>query len=143
MEQFEVVFLDEDKKTVLDKQIVNENEKVIYRGKTPSKEPENGIKYIFDGWSGEEKLNSVEENLILIAKYKEEMQTNSLEEAFYDATLETAKSADINTTVEAGQKIVNQIKMLEKDSRTAEEIVNAVLKDGKTEIATERNDQER
>lgn len=143
MKQFEVTFLDEDRKTILDKQIVNENEKAEYKGKTPVKEPENGVNYIFEGWNGEEKLESVKENLILIAKYKAETPINSLEDALYNATLETAKSADINATMAASQKIVNQIKILEKDSRSAEEIVNSILKDGKTEIAPERNDEGR
>ena len=44
MEQFEVIFLDEDEKTILDKQIVNKGEKVEYKGKMPVKEPENQIK---------------------------------------------------------------------------------------------------
>lgn len=143
MEQFEVIFFDEDRKTVLDKQTVNKNEKVKYKGKLPAKEPENGVNYVFDGWSGEENLEAVKENLILVAKYKAETPSNSLEEALYNSTLEIAKSADISTTMIASQKIVNQIKMLEKDSRSAEEIVNSVLKDGKTELAPEKNDNER
>lgn len=143
MEQFEVIFYDEDKTTILDKQTVNKNEKVTYKGKTPAKEIENGVEYVFDGWIGEEKLEDVQENLTLVAKYKEETSKNILEDALYNATLETAKSTDINATVSASQKISNQIKMLEKDSRSAEEIVNAILKDGKAEIAVERDDQER
>ena len=143
MEQFEVIFLDEDKLTVLDKQIIDKNKKAIYKGKIPVKETENGVKYSFDGWENEEKLESVNENITLIAKYKAETVTNSLEDVFYNATLEVAKTADINNVMRASEKMVLQMKNLEKDSRTAEEIVNAVLKDGKTEIAPEKNDIER
>lgn len=143
MEQFEVIFLDEDKETILDKQIINKGDKVEYKGKTPSKEPENQIKYVFEGWSDEEKMKCVQENLTLIAKYSAETITNSVEQALFDATLNTTKETAINSTIVASEKIVNQMKLLEKDTRTAEEIVNAVLKDGKTEIAPEKNDMER
>lgn len=143
MEQFEVIFLDEDRKTVLDKQLVNKGEAVKYNGKEPIKEPENQIKYVFEGWIGEEKMQDVQENLILIAKYSSETITNSVEQAFFDATLESTEKTDINSTVEASQKIVNQMKLLEKETRTAEEIVNTILKEGKTEIAPDKNDVER
>ena len=143
MEQFEVIFLDEDEKTILDKQIVNKGEKVEYKGKMPVKEPENQIKYNFEGWIGEEKMQNVQENLTLVAKYSTETVVNSVEQALYDATLETTKETAINSTLKASEKIVNQMKMLEKDTRTAEEIVTDVLKNGKTEIAPEKNDVER
>ena len=143
MEQFEVIFLDEDRKTVLDKQLINKGEAVKYNGKEPIKEPENQIKYVFEGWIGEEKMQDVQENLILIAKYSSETITNSVEQAFFDATLESTEKTDINSTVEASQKIVNQMKLLEKETRTAEEIVNTILKEGKTEIAPDKNDVER
>lgn len=143
MEQFEVIFLDEDKSTVLDKQTVNKGEKVTYKGEIPTKENEIGIKYSFDGWENEEKLESIIENVILVAKYKEENVTNSLEDVLYNATLETAKTADISKVMNASEKIVSQMKTLEKDSRSAEEIVKAILKDGKTEIAPDRSNDER
>ena len=41
--------------------------------------------------------------------------------------------------VEAGQKVTEQQKALEKDSRTAEQIVNEVLENGKAEIGIEAN----
>ncbi len=139
MEQFEVIFLDDDNETVLDKQTANKGDRVEYKGKKPEKAPENQIKYVFVGWTNEEKLDSIQENVTLIAKYETEVLMNPLEEAFYNATLETAKSADINTTMQAGQKIVGQLKALEKETRSPEEIVNAVLKDGKVEIAPEKD----
>lgn len=139
MEQYEIVFLDEDSKTVLDKQVVNKGDKAEYKGKKPEKEPENQVRYVFVGWTNEEKLNSVQENLTLVAKYETEVIANSLEEAFYNATFEVAKNSDINATMQAGQKLVGQLKALEKESRKPEEIVNTILKEGKTELAPEKN----
>ncbi len=138
MEQYEVIFLDEDKKTILDRQFVNSGESVKYKGKMPSKEPINQVKYMFDGWIGEEKLECVNENLTLIAKYIAE--TNLKEsEALINASLENAKNANIHSVMEAGQKIANAQKALENDTRTPEEIVNEILQNGKAEIGAEVN----
>ena len=41
---------------------------VIYTGKEPEKEMENGIKYVFVGWTNEEKLSSVESNISLLGR---------------------------------------------------------------------------
>lgn len=140
MEQYEVIFLDDDKVTVLDRQMVNEGEKVTYKGKTPTKEPTNMMTYTFAGWIGEEKMEAVTERLILIAKYSAETVTNSKDEAaLLAASLENAKNTNLNATIEAGQKVAAQQKAIEKDSRTAEQIVNEVLENGKTEIGIEAN----
>lgn len=140
MEQFEVIFLDDDKTTVLDRQMVNEGEKVVYKGKTPTKEPTNLMTYTFSGWIGEEKMEAVTERLILIAKYSAETVVTSKEEAaLLAASLENAENTNLNATIEAGQKVSEQQKALEKDSRTAEQIVNEVLENGKVEIGQEVN----
>jgi hypothetical protein len=140
LEQFEVIFLDDDKTTVLDRQMVTSGDKVIYKGKQPSKEPTNGVTYTFSGWTNEEKMESVEERLILIAKYSAETVTNNKDEnALLAASLENAENTNLNATVEAGQKINEQQKALEKDSRTTEQIVNEVLENGKAEIGQEVN----
>ena len=55
------------------------------------------------------------------------------------ASLENAEKTNLNATIEAGQKVNEQQKALEKDSRTAEEIVNEVLENGKAEIGNEVN----
>ncbi len=143
MEKFEVIFLDDDNETILDKQFVNKGDKVTYKGKKPEKPIENQVRYTFIGWVNEEKLVSVQENLKLVAKYDSEVLMNPLEEAFYNATLEIAQNADINSTLSAGEKIICQLKSLEKDTRTAEEIVKEVLENGKTELATNKEDLER
>lgn len=140
MEQYEVIFLDDDRKTVLDQQYVNAGKSVKYNGKTPVKEPTNQIKYTFYGWIGEEKMEAVNERLILIAKYSAETVTASKDEnAMLKASLENAEKTNLNATIEAGQKVNEQQKALEKDSRTAEEIVNDILENGKTEIGQEMN----
>ena len=140
MEQYEVIFLDDDKVTVLDRQMVNEGEKVTYKGQTPTKEPTNMMTYTFSGWIDEEKMEAVTEKLVLIAKYTAETVTNSKDEAaLLAASLENAQNTNLSATVEAGQKVSEQQKALEKDSRTAEEIVNEVLENGKAEIGIEAN----
>ncbi|MBR3614128.1 MAG: hypothetical protein IKL55_03010 [Clostridia bacterium] len=140
MEQFEVIFLDDDRVTVLDRQMVNEGEKVVYKGETPSKAPTNMMTYTFAGWIEEEKMEAVTERLILVAKYFSETITNSKDEAaLLAASFENAKNTNLSATVEAGQKVSEQQKALEKDTRTPEEIVNEVLENGKAEIGIEAN----
>lgn len=140
MEQYEVIFLDDDKITVLDRQMVEEGKKVTYKGETPTKAPTNLMTYTFAGWIGEEKMEAVTERLILIAKYSAETVVTSKDEsALLAASLENAKSTNLNATIEVGQKVSEQQKALEKDSRTAEEIVNEVLENGKAEIGQEVN----
>ena len=140
MEQVEVIFLDDDKTTVLDRQFVNIGEKVKYNGKIPSKEPINGVNYTFIGWIGEEKMEAVLEKTIFIAKYSAETATSTKEEnALLEASLQNAENTNLNATIEAGQKANAQLKALEKDPRTAEQIVNEVLENGKTEIGQDIN----
>lgn len=140
MEQCEVIFLDDDKLTVLEQQFVEKGSSVKYKGKTPAKEPVNGVNYTFVGWDGEEKMDSVEEKLILVAKYQAETATATKDEnAMLQASLENAEKTNLNATIEAGQKVNEQQKALEKDSRTAEEIVNEVIQNGKAEIGNEVN----
>ena len=129
MEQFEVIFLDDDRLTVLEQQFVEAGKAVKYKGKTPAKEPVNGVSYTFIGWVGEEKMASVTEKLVLVAKYAAETATaNKDEAALLQASLENAEKTNLNATIEAGQKVSEQQKALAKDSRTAEEIVNEVKK---------------
>ena len=140
MEQYEVIFLDDDRLTVLDHQFVLEGKEVKYKGKTPSKEPVNGVKYTFAGWVGEEKMNAINEKTVLVAKYLSETISASKDEnALLDASLENAEGATLDSTVEAGKKLDAQQKALAKDPRTAEQIVNDVIENGKTEIGQEIN----
>ena len=140
MEQIEVIFLDDDRLTVLEQQFVEAGKAVKYKGKTPAKEPVNGVSYTFIGWVGEEKMESVTEKLVLVAKYAAETATaNKDEAALLQASLENAEKTNLNATIEAGQKVSEQQKALAKDSRTAEEIVNEVIENGKAEIGNEVN----
>ena len=140
MEQYEVIFLDEDKTTILDQQIVAAGSEVKYKGKTPAKEPVNGVNYTFTGWEGEEKMAAVNEKLVLVAKYSAETATSTKDEnALLQASLENAENTNLNATVEAGQKVSEQQKAFAKETRTAEEIVNDIKQNGKTEIGIEAN----
>ena len=83
---------------------------------------------------------SVNEKLVLVAKYAAETATaNKDEAALLQASLENAEKTNLNATIEAGQKVSEQQKALAKDSRTAEEIVNEVMENGKAEIGNEVN----
>ena len=139
MEKFEVIFYDDDEMTVLDRQFVEAGSKVVYNGKEPFKEPINQVTYNFVGWTDEDKLDNVTDNLVLVAKYESDSPTTNKEDALLKASLENARNTNLNATVEAGQKVSEQQKAVVKDTRTAEEIVNEVLANGKTEIGVEQN----
>lgn len=138
MEQFEVIFLDDDRVTVLDRQMVEAGKPVKYKGEPPTKAPTNMMTYTFVGWFGKEKMEAVTENLILIAEYAAETNTKS-ENALLAASLENAQNTNLTATVEAGQKISEQQKALAKDSRSADQIVNEVLENGQVEVGVETN----
>ncbi len=136
-EKFEVIFLDDDMVTVLDKQLVSRGETVTYQGKTPTKEPTIQVTYTFIGWTKEEKLENVTENLTLIAKYAAETNNLTPSDAMLKVSLENAQNANLNQIVAVGEKVNEQKKALEKESRTAEQIVSDIIKNGKTEIGKE------
>lgn len=140
MEQYEVVFYDEDRVTVLDKQVVNKGEKVTYKGVTPEKPEVVGVKYVFVGWELEEKLESIQENLSVFAKFEEE---GKVENALYNATLDSSKNATINATMDAARKLSDQMKLVEKSDRDPEDIVNEVLTNGKAELDRTQDNLER
>lgn len=137
-EIYEVIFLDDDKITVLDRQRVVAGNDVVYKGEIPVKAPTAQEKYTFKGWMDEEKLKNVNENLVFIALYEVEVNQNS-QDAMYNASLENAQEANLNETLEAGKKVEQQKKALEKDSRSTAEIVSDIMQNGKTEIGMEAN----
>lgn len=137
-EIYDVVFLDDDRITVLDKQQVKKGDVVSYKGQTPIKAPTAQETYQFKGWIGEEKLNNVSENLILIALY-EVTVNHETQDAMYNSSLESAQESLLNETLDAGKKVEEQKKALEKDSRSVSEIVSDIIKNGKTEIGIEAN----
>ena len=139
MDNFNVIFLDDDRKTVLAQLQVEYGERAVYPNGTPTKEAIQGVKYNFIGWEGQEKLEVVTADTVVIAKYAAETDTKSNEQAMYDASLQNAENTNYNVVVEAGQKAISQEKAVEKDSRTAEEIVNDIMENGKTEVGQEMN----
>lgn len=139
MDNFNVIFLDDDRKTILATVQVEYGEKAVYPNSTPTKEAIQGVKYNFVGWEGQEKLEVVTADTVVIAKYAAETDTKSNEAALFDASLQNAENTNYNVVVEAGQKAVSQEQAVEKDSRTAEEIVNDIMENGKTEVGQEMN----
>ena len=137
MEQFEVVFLDDDEETVLDRQNVNKGEKVTYKGTKTEKEDNDG-KYVLVGWIGEEKMESVEENLNLIAKYEPIKLEDKEGIAYYEATLESAKNTTLSSTIESGTRLTEQQLAILQDTRTPQEIVAEVLEKGSATIGDNR-----
>ena len=136
MEELDVIFLDDDKKTVLANIKVEYGESATFPGKTPTKEPVAGVKYTFAGWVGQEKLAVVTSQVVVYAKYTAET-TVATNEDLYNASLENAEATNYNAVAEAGQKAVSQQKAIEKDSRTAEQIVSDIVENGKTEVGQE------
>lgn len=139
MEELEVIFFDEDKKTVLARIMVEYGEEAKYPNGIPTKEPIAGVKYNFIGWEGQEKLAVVTEKTVVIAKYEAETNSLSNSDALYNASLQNAENTNYNAVVEACQKAMSQQKAVEKDSRTAEQIVNDIIENGKTELGQEMN----
>ena len=139
MEKFEVVFLDDDETTILDKQIVNYGNSVRFNGEIPEKDAINGIKYVFVGWTNEEKLQYIEGNLTLVAKYEEETALPNMEDALFNATLESEKKTNLNATITASNKLTEQKEAIEKDGRNSSEIVEQIVKNGKIELGLEIN----
>ena len=132
-EQIEVIFLDDDKLTILDRHFVDYGRSTKYKGKLPEKPATLEGKYTFVGWTNEEKLDCITQRLILVAKYNLEVNSE-IKDAMYEASLENAENSNLNDTIEAGKKVSEQQKALEKDSRSVEEIVNDILENGQTEI---------
>ena len=112
-------------------------EKAVYKGKTPTKEPTEKEKYVFQGWENEERLDCITEKTVLVAKYSVEVNVATKND-FYNASLVNAEQANLAAVVESGKKISEQQKAIEKDPRTAEEIVADIVENGKTEVGQEQ-----
>ena len=135
--EYDVIFLDDDRTTVLDMQKVAHGEKVVYKGTKPVKEPTEKETYTFEGWDNEEKLECVTEKLVLIAKYSVSVN-NVTKDEFYQASLENAEQANLAAVLESGKKVAEQQKALELDPRTPEQIVADIVENGKTEVGQEQ-----
>ena len=137
MNEYDVIFLDDDRTTVLDMQKVMHGEKVVYKGAKPVKEPTEKESYAFEGWENEEKMASVTEKLVLVAKYSVTVN-NVTKDEFYQASLENAEQANLAAVLDSGKKVADQQRALEKDPRTAEQIVADIVENGKTEVGQEQ-----
>lgn len=137
MEEYDVIFLDDDRTTVLDMQRVAHGEKVEYRGTKPVKEPTEKESYTFDGWENEEQMECVTDKLVLVAKYSVTVN-NVTKDEFYQASLENAEQANLAAVLDSGKKVAEQQKAIEKDPRTAEQIVADIVENGKTEVGQEQ-----
>ncbi len=137
-ELFDVIFLDEDRTTILDMQKVKKGDKAEYKGNPPVKEPTAQVKYTFEGWIGAEELENIQNKTIVFARYvSETINASKDENDMYNASLENAENANLKNTIESGQKVSAQQLAVEKDSRTTEEIVNDIVENGKTEVGQE------
>lgn len=136
--EFEVIFLMDDKVTVLETKMVPKGAKAIYTGKEPEKEATLEGKYIFDGWENAEQLESVTGKVVCIAKFRLEANANQ-QDAMYQLSQENAEATNLNDALAAGQKVAEQEKALEQDPRSVSEIVNDIKENGKTEIGAELN----
>ena len=139
--EYNVIFLDDDRTTVLDVQKVLHGDKVEYKGAKPVKEPTVKEIYNFDGWDQEEKMECVTENLVLIARYSVTVNDVIIDE-FYQVSLENAEQANLAAVLDSGKKIFEQQKAIEKDSRTAEHLVADIIENVKTEVGQEQKREE-
>ena len=133
MEQFEVVFYDDDRKTILYRTIVNKGESVTYGGS----KTEKGGKYVLVGWEGEENMACVERNLTLYAKYEPIIADER--DAYYDATVKSTENVPLSGTIDAGTRLTEHEMALSRDSRSPEEIVREVLENGSAVIGEDRS----
>lgn len=149
MEQYEVVFYDDNEETILDRQRVNKGEKVTYKGTQTEKEEDNK-KYILVGWIGEEKMAEVTEDLKLVAIYEAIVSENRAEQdeemAYYEAVLQSAENTTLSGTVKSGLRLSEHQIAIMKSGRTPQDIVAEVLAKGSVELVntskSEREDQD-
>ena len=135
--EYDVIFLDDDRTTVLDMQKVLHGDKVEYKGAKPVKEPTEKETYNFEGWDQEEKMECVTEKLVLIARYSVTVN-NVTKDEFYQASLENAEQVNLAAVLDSGKKLADQQKAIEMDPRTAEQIVADIVENGKTEVGQEQ-----
>ncbi len=141
IKEYSVVFYMDDAKTVLDEHRVQKGSKCKYNGPAPFKPDTLDGRYVFEGWSNEELLECVEKNVECIAKFRLEAKSN--EPISTEFTEGVALEAELDATLEAGKKIQEQQRALEKDPRSVEEIVSDIKENGQTEIGEPEQDLER
>ena len=78
-------------------------------------------------------MESVEENLNLVAKYEPIKLVD-----YYEATLESAKNTTLSSTIESGTRLTEQQLALLQDNRTPQEIVAEVKEKGSVTIGASK-----
>lgn len=142
-ERLTVIFYDEDRKSILDKQEVIKGESVKYQGKTPEKPAENGIQYIFVGWETTGNMKCVMENMEVYAKYEEDSKMASQEEkSMLELSEINAENANLNEVMEAGQK-VSQAEKATRDMSLEQkkDLVNEVMEKGSVDLGRETENE--
>lgn len=129
-EKFTVIFYDDDRKTILDKQEVNKGERVEYSGKTPEKPEENGIKHEFVGWETTGNIECVTENIELFAKY----EAGKID-AFFELSEANAEIANLNEVMQAGQKL-SQVEKATRDltAEQKKDLINEIKDKGSVDL---------
>lgn len=103
--KFTVIFYDEDRKTILEQQEIEEGMEVKYKGKLPEKPAENGISYRFVGWETEGNLDKVIKDIEVFAKYQIDSKMNKEQtDWMQDLAEQNAESANLNEVMEARAK---------------------------------------
>lgn len=142
-EKFTVIFYDDDRKTILDKQEVNKGESAKYQGKTPEKPAENGIQYTFVGWETTGNITMVMENIEAYARYEEDSKIALQDQkSMFELSESNAENANLNEVMEAGQKV----SMAEKATRDMsleqkKDLVNEVLEKGSVDLGKEAENE--
>ena len=100
-EKFTVIFYNEDRKMMLEKQDVNKGDCVKYQGKLPEKPAENGIEYTFIGWETTDgDMTNVVQDMEIFAKYEETAKINSM----FELTQLNAQNAKLDNVMRGGTK---------------------------------------
>ncbi len=142
-EQFTVIFYDEDRKTILDKQEVGKGENVKYQGKTPEKSLENGIQYTFIGWETTGNMKCVMENMEIYAKYEEDSKNISQDEKLmFEMSEKNAENANLNEVMESGQKLSGAEKATRDMSlEQKRDLVSEVMEKGSVDLGREAENE--
>jgi len=105
-DKFTVIFYDEDRETILDRQEVNTGDSVKYQGKMPEKPAENGIEYTFVGWETLGNTFVVMEDINLFAKYEQGSKANAKNtDTMYELSEKNAEVARLNEVMDAGKRV--------------------------------------
>lgn len=142
-EKFTVIFYDDDRKTILDKQEVAKGETVKYQGKTPEKPAENGVQYTFVDWETTGNLMMVMENIEVYAKYEQDSKmTSQGEKLMLEMSEKNAENANLDEVMEAGQKVsVTEKATRDMSLEQKKDLVNEVMEKGSVDLGREAENE--